>query len=44
MMRGHEEIMLQRESKICVECGSEIVETVESLLYECERCMNKGDE
>ncbi|HEU4962822.1 MAG TPA: protein YhfH [Bacilli bacterium] len=43
-MRDQKDIALQRDTKICVECGSEIVETVESLLYECERCMNNGDE
>ncbi|WP_339251469.1 YhfH family protein [Sporosarcina sp. FSL W8-0480] len=30
-----------KSAKTCVECGCEIVEQVESLLYECERCIGK---
>ncbi|MGG0669576.1 YhfH family protein [Lederbergia citrisecunda] len=30
--------------KVCRECGCEIVEKVESLLYECERCIGKHNE
>ncbi|MDN4608002.1 YhfH family protein [Sporosarcina sp. F6_3S_P_2] len=30
-----------KSKKYCVECGCEIVEQVESLLYECERCIGK---
>ncbi|MCM3708921.1 YhfH family protein [Sporosarcina luteola] len=32
---------MQKSKKICRECGCEIVEKVESLLYECERCIGK---
>ncbi|MFD1204855.1 MULTISPECIES: YhfH family protein [Sporosarcina] len=35
----------QSESKkYCQECGCEIIEKVESLLYECERCIGKYKE
>ncbi|MFC5604166.1 YhfH family protein [Sporosarcina koreensis] len=34
----------QRSKKYCRECGCEIVEKVESLLYECERCIGKHKE
>ncbi|MBE1556652.1 protein YhfH [Sporosarcina limicola] len=30
--------------KICRECGCEIVEQVESLLFECERCIGLNEE
>jgi hypothetical protein len=30
--------------KICRECGCEIVEKVESSLYECERCIGWHEE
>ena len=30
--------------KECRECGSKIVEKVESYLYECERCIGKHEQ
>lgn len=30
--------------KECRECGTKIVEKVESYLYECERCIGKHDQ
>ncbi|GKV56778.1 hypothetical protein NCCP2222_27250 [Sporosarcina sp. NCCP-2222] len=33
-----------KTKKYCQECGCEIVEKVESLLYECERCIGKYTE
>ncbi len=30
--------------KICRECGCEIIEQVESPLFECERCMGSNEE
>ena len=33
-----------KAKKYCQECGCEIVEKVESLLYECERCIGKHKE
>ncbi|UOF89454.1 YhfH family protein [Fodinisporobacter ferrooxydans] len=30
--------------KLCVECGKEIEEQVESLHHECERCVSKYEE
>ena len=30
--------------KICRECGCEIIEQVESVLYECERCIGSHEE
>nr|WP_253724401.1 YhfH family protein [Sporosarcina sp. HYO08] len=33
-----------RTNKICRECGCEIVEKVESALYECERCIGFYEE
>ena len=30
--------------KICRECGCEIIEVVESALYECERCIGTHEE
>ena len=33
--------MHKSSKKYCRECGCEIVEKVESLLYECERCIGK---
>ena len=29
--------------KQCTECGNEIVEKHESVLYECERCIGKHE-
>ncbi|MGN7387209.1 protein YhfH [Sporosarcina sp. SAFN-015] len=34
----------RKSKKYCQECGCEIVEKVESLLYECERCIGKHKE
>lgn len=34
----------QMEKKVCQQCGCEIIEKVESLLYECERCIGEKDE
>lgn len=34
----------ERFPKICTECGCEIVEQVESTLYECERCLGSKEE
>lgn len=34
----------QTEKKYCQQCGCEIIEKVESLLYECERCIGDKDE
>lgn len=36
--------MPKSPKKFCRECGCEIVEKVESLLYECERCIGKHKE
>jgi hypothetical protein len=33
-----------KPKKICRECGCEIVEKVESPLYECERCIGLNEE
>lgn len=30
--------------KICRECGCEIIEQIESPLFECERCMGSNEE
>ncbi|MCZ2257609.1 YhfH family protein [Sporosarcina sp. G11-34] len=30
--------------KVCRECGCEIIEKVESPLYECERCIGSHEE
>ena len=30
--------------KLCSVCGCEIIEQVESLLYECERCIGSHEE
>lgn len=34
----------EQTTKICRECGCEIIEQVESLLYECERCIGSHEE
>ncbi|WP_438315846.1 protein YhfH [Sporosarcina sp. FA9] len=34
----------EQATKICRECGCEIIEKVESLLYECERCIGSHEE
>lgn len=33
----------QMSKKICRECGCEIIEKVESGLYECERCIGRHE-
>lgn len=33
-----------RTKKECRECGAEIQEQRESIVYECERCMGHGEE
>lgn len=30
--------------KQCIECGNPIEEQVESMLFECERCMNERED
>ena len=34
----------KKPKKVCRECGCEIVEKVESSLYECERCIGSHEE
>ena len=34
----------QKYPKLCLECGCEIVEQIESTLYECERCLGTKEE
>lgn len=31
-------------TKFCRECGCEIIEQVESYLYECERCIGMNEQ
>lgn len=33
----------EQPKKICRECGCEIVEEVESCLYECDRCIGRHE-
>ncbi|EMR05333.1 MULTISPECIES: hypothetical protein [Bhargavaea] len=42
MMKNQQKI--EKSRKICVECGCEIVEKVESLHHECERCVGKSEQ
>lgn len=34
---------INRQEKHCTECGYQIIEQRESVLYECERCIGKHE-
>jgi predicted nucleic acid-binding Zn ribbon protein len=36
--------MNEKPNKICRECGCEIIEQIESPLFECERCIGTNEE
>jgi hypothetical protein len=43
-MKHYEEKHVHGDHKICVECGSEIIELHESIIYECDHCLRNADE
>lgn len=43
-MNQQEQHDLLMEKKICVECGEEIIEQYESLMYECDHCLRQAHE